>query len=103
MTPAQRAEYLLKKAKPKADCLIFAGKSRTPNGYGISWDGKRTVLIHRYIYSSLVAEIPADKIVMHSCDVRDCINPDHLKLGTFSDNTQDMLSKNRGRNGYVCY
>ena len=34
-------------------------------------------------------------VVMHLCDTRPCINPDHLHLGTYQDNTDDMLNKKR--------
>ena len=34
--------------------------------------------------------------ICHRCDVRSCVNPDHLFLGTASDNTQDMIKKKRG-------
>jgi hypothetical protein len=34
---------------------------------------------------------------MHTCDNRRCINPVHLKSGTYQNNTQDMLDKRRGR------
>lgn len=34
-------------------------------------------------------------VVMHACDVRNCINPEHLSLGTHKANTLDMLQKGR--------
>jgi hypothetical protein len=39
------------------------------------------------------------KVVMHSCDNRACINPDHLVLGTQQSNCQDKLAKGRPNGG----
>mgnify|MGYP000849670227 CR=1 FL=1 len=38
---------------------------------------------------------PIGKVVMHLCDNRKCVNPDHLKIGTQSENLKDMYNKNR--------
>jgi len=35
-------------------------------------------------------------VVLHKCDVRNCINPEHLMLGTVAMNNQDK--QNKGRN-----
>jgi hypothetical protein len=45
-------------------------------------------------------EIPNHLNVLHRCDVRTCVNPAHLFLGTNDDNMKDMAAKNR--QGYVC-
>jgi hypothetical protein len=40
---------------------------------------------------------PAGMFLCHKCDVRSCVNPDHLFLGSQADNMADMKSKNRAR------
>lgn len=32
---------------------------------------------------------------MHSCDNRNCVNPKHLSLGEYSDNSKDAFNKGR--------
>ena len=54
---------------------------------------------HRLVYEVLTGPIPEGFMVLHKCDVRNCINPEHLRLGTAKENTQDMLNKNRQYNG----
>lgn len=44
--------------------------------------------------------LDSDIVIMHTCDVRDCVNPDHLKFGTIAENNHDMHLKGRGRGRY---
>lgn len=68
-------------------------------GYGqFQLDG-RPHLAHRVAWSLTEGPIPDGMRCLHHCDVRRCVRPDHLFLGTDSDNMQDMVSKGRW-NGY---
>jgi hypothetical protein len=55
------------------------------------------VFAHRYAYAWLYGDIPGGMQVLHRCDVRLCVNPDHLFLGTQLDNMRDMCAKGRSR------
>lgn len=45
-------------------------------------------------------ELPFDVYVCHHCDNRICMNPIHFFLGTAKDNSQDMISKGRGKGAH---
>ena len=57
---------------------------------------------HRASFRMFYGDIPAGMKVMHTCDTRCCVNPDHLKLGTQADNVADMVMKKRNRSVPQC-
>lgn len=66
------------------------------DGYGLCYEFIEGVTrAHRFAYALLIAPIPNNKYVLHSCDNPSCCNPDHLFLGTAKDNAQDRVSKGR--------
>lgn len=67
-------------------------------GYGNIWDNGRTRSAHVVSHEIHKGPIPEDTCVLHSCDYKPCINPDHLFLGTQHDNIHDMIDK--GRDGF---
>lgn len=75
-------------------CWEFSG-SRNAHGYGTMGVRQKTYLTHRLAYEAWVGPIPDGLIVRHKCDNPPCINPEHLELGTYSDNAWDR--ENRGR------
>ena len=79
----------------KNGCWICT--SHKPNTYGYPQckiNGKIKV-ISRVMYEREYGEIPKGMIVCHKCDNPNCINLDHLFLGTNADNSKDMVKKNR--------
>lgn len=68
------------------------------NGYGkMGSDGDRgpTLRAHRVSWELANGPIPGDLCVLHRCDNRACVRPDHLFLGDRGDNFRDCLNKKR--------
>ena len=63
-------------------------------GYGFVRDGKRMRTAHRVSYELHVGPITNNLHVLHNCDNKKCINPNHLRLGTHSDNMTDKYERN---------
>lgn len=80
--------------EPNTGCWLWL-RNIEGSGYPmIKYKGKN---IHgnRAAWEVYRGPIPDGLCVLHSCDVRSCINPDHLFLGTKRDNAIDMVKKGR--------
>lgn len=102
MTKTRYARFFEKIDKGVDDdkcCWIWKG-SRSGSGYGQFWNGKRNIPAHRFL---VVDFMPEGKEACHQCDNKLCVRPDHIFIGTRSDNMQDCVSKGRLRpqNGFI--
>ncbi len=80
--------------EPNSGCWLWTGYL-LPNGYArISFDG-RSHGAHRASWLAFRGPISDGLCVCHKCDVRSCVNPDHLWLGTKGDNNRDAFQKGR--------
>lgn len=81
------------RSRQVGDCIEYTGSLNF--GYGsMRVEGVRTKA-HRWAYMVANGPIPDDLIVRHKCDNRACINADHLELGTYADNGNDMSVRGR--------
>ena len=90
---AQRLEEL-SIPEPNSGCWLWL-REPTTAGYGkIRYKGQQDY-VHRVSWKVHHGAIPIGLWVLHKCDVRLCVNPTHLFLGTHLDNVADMVAKKR--------
>lgn len=87
-SPEQRIAYYTR-LEPLTGCHIWQGPLK-PSGYGCLQYQGRIWLAHRLAWMVKHGPIPKGMILCHRCDVRRCVNPDHLALGTRANNNSDI-------------
>lgn len=100
MTSSERRFWAKVIALRPGDCWIWKGATAGLEGkeYGNFWLGQQDrPYIRAHIFSWQLANgpVPPGLWVLHRCDVRLCVNPRHLFLGTVIDNNRDTMLKDR--------
>lgn len=86
----ERIESRIK--KESSGCWLWTGCVNN-KGYGSLSVLGRVEGVHRAYWSIIKGPIPEGNCVCHICDVPACVNPEHLFLGTYSDNMLDKIEK----------
>ena len=94
--PKQVQGRFFDKVRKTSSCWLWTASTST-NGYGQFRFLGGYWRAHRVSYYLFVGKIPKGLKVLHTCDVKTCVNPDHLFLGTNKENTEDMIKKGRDR------
>jgi len=94
--PLILARILSRRHFAESGCIEYTGYIG-PYGYGDIIFKKKNWKVHRLYWTLLHGPIPAwpKAVVIHSCDNRKCINPEHLSLGTQQENIRDCVGKGR--------
>lgn len=88
------------KSRGPAHCWPWTGaRNQARDGYGVLNWGGQVVYAHRIAWEAANGrKVPDGLFVCHTCDNPPCVNPDHLWVGTTTDNMRDMAAK--GRTGH---
>lgn len=94
-------------ARPEGDGVFTEEKCVEAPGHGsyhrrgsirVAGDKVYPVSQHRMAYELYYGPILDGLVVRHTCDNPPCVNPLHLKVGTYADNTRDAMERGRMRN-----
>ena len=93
-------ERFFKYVQKTPTCWLWTG-SKDRKGYGRLTINDKPHLASRISWTLHYGDIPIGKHILHHCDNPQCVNPEHLFMGTPKDNVADMWAKGRGNPGHV--
>ncbi len=82
----------------KKGCWVWMGATKDGK-YGTFFLNGRNERTHRVSWMIVFGEIPTGLCVLHKCDNTLCVRPDHLFIGSKSDNNRDRHLKGRTAKG----
>lgn len=81
--------------EPNSGCWLWEGGT-VVRGYGVAFlPGGKATGAHRAMLIAHGVPLTTSDVVLHTCDMPICVNPEHLRVGTQADNMADMNSKGR--------
>lgn len=95
-----RAAQFWQQVNKTDGCWEWTGRLNS-NGYGVL-TASGAIYAHRFSYQIHVRPVEKDECVLHRCDNPRCVRPDHLFIGTRTDNSADKVNKGRQPKGNDC-
>ena len=83
----QRFESKINKTN---DCWLWSA-GHFKSGYGAFGFERKVLYSHRFSYMLSNGNIPDNLDVRHKCRYKNCVNPEHLELGTHAENMKDTI------------
>ena len=79
---------------PDNKCRFWSG-GKDWDGYPMFWFEGKTERASRALWKAVHGNIPDGLVIRHKCDNPECLNLEHLELGTPKENTSDALKRGR--------
>lgn len=92
--PEIKLAQIMAKTREEGKCLIYTGHLAKKGYPEIVWRGRQW-RGNRLVYLLIHGSLPVGQLICHTCDVRSCINPDHLYAGTPAQNSGDLVVRGR--------
>lgn len=92
--PKDIKKRFMEKVEKTDSCWLWKAQIY-PSGYGSFWMNGKNVTAHRASWKIFNGIFYPTLNVCHKCDVRNCVNPDHLWLGNDKENALDKIEKGR--------
>lgn len=81
-------EFFWARVEKSSDCWNWTG-AKTTLGYGLIKYGGSVTAAHRFSYELLVGEIREAGVIDHLCHNSSCVNPQHLRVASHTQNMQN--------------
>lgn len=77
----------------KTDKCWLWKAAKCSSGYGQFGEDGKKYYAHRAAYEMAYGKIPRGMLILHQCDNKSCVNPSHLKIGTYSQNLIEAYAR----------
>lgn len=96
VSPADRLRRLTKRSE--SGCLEWQGTTNKL-GYGTVTANGKTMSAHKWAWEMAKGAVPDGMCLRHACDNPPCVDVEHLSVGTYAQNSQDMAARKRSTHG----